>query len=101
MATRGGKRPGAGRPPGAVNKATMDLKLAAQEHGEAALELLVKLMVTRDDNPSVQLGAAKELLDRGFGRASQVIAGDADNPITYQELVRRIVHTNDRHGSGI
>lgn len=66
----GGKRPGAGRKPGSVNKVTAEIRSAAQAYGAEALETLAELM--RDsDNPGVRVAAAKELLDRGYGRSSQ------------------------------
>ena len=34
--------------------------------------------VLTDESPAARVAAAKELLDRGFGKASTVISGDED-----------------------
>ena len=41
---RGGKRAGAGRPKGAVNKATAEAKAAVEESGETPLEYMIRVM---------------------------------------------------------
>ena len=67
---RGGKREGAGRKRGAPNKVTAQVKTLAQEYGEQAISVLAKLMV-ESDSPQAQIAAAKELLDRGYGKVTQ------------------------------
>jgi len=86
---RGGKRDGAGRPAGAVNKSTATLKELAREHTEAALGTLVSILAGGEGVPAAaQVAAARELLDRGYGKASTVLSGDEDGgPI---ELMTRI-----------
>lgn len=88
---RGGKREGAGRPKGVQNKATRPLKDAAREHTQAALDTLVSVMAGGEGIPAAaQVNAAKEILDRGYGKASQVLSGDEDGgpiKITRIELV--------------
>jgi hypothetical protein len=70
METRGGKRPGAGRPPGAPNKISRPLKELAALEGEACIATLKHL---RDHGTSeqVRVTAAGMLLDRGFGKPLQ------------------------------
>ena len=70
METRGGKRPGAGRPPGAPNKISRPLKELAALEGEACIATLIEL---RDNGASeqVRLTAAGMLLDRGYGKPLQ------------------------------
>ena len=41
---RGGKRTGAGRPRGAVNKATAEAKAAVEASGETPLEYMIRVM---------------------------------------------------------
>src|SRR5690349_8236567 len=67
MNTHGGKREGAGRPPGAFNKITRPVKELAAEHGPDSIEKLIHL---RDhaESEQVQFAAARELLDRAYGR---------------------------------
>ena len=70
MAARGGKRPGAGRPAGVPNKITADIKALAQEHAPAAIRELATILTT-SENDQARIAAAKELLDRGYGKATQ------------------------------
>lgn len=50
-----------------------DLSLAAkaQAHAQDAIDTLVEVMKDKDATPSARVGAASEILDRGFGRAPQ------------------------------
>lgn len=66
----GGRREGAGRPPGAVNKTTADIKALAQSFGAAAVERLAHLAM-KAESETAQIAACKELLDRGYGRSVQ------------------------------
>lgn len=48
------------------------------------------------DSDAAKIAAGRELLDRGYGKATQPIAGDDDAPpISIQEVVRRIVDPRD------
>jgi hypothetical protein len=79
---RGGKREGAGRPKGALNKATLDVREAAQAFTEDALTVLASIMKAEEQPAAARVSAAKELLDRGHGKSTQPIAGDpAGEPI--------------------
>jgi len=69
---RGGRRPGAGRPPGAPNKLTRPLKELAAQYTEDSIHTLVTL---RDhaESEQVRLLAANSLLDRAHGRPRQEV----------------------------
>lgn len=76
-----GERRG-GRQKGVPNKATAEIKALAQEHGPAAIKTLVSIMKATKQPPAARVAAAKELLDRGYGKAAQPIeGGDPDKPI--------------------
>lgn len=48
------------------------------------------------DSDAAKIAAGRELLDRGYGKATQPIAGDDDAPpIRHEEVVRRIVDPRD------
>lgn len=79
MASLGGKRPGAGRPKGRPNKVGADVRAMAQQYGAEAVKRLYELMTTAESEQA-QISAAKELLDRGYGKSTQPIAGDPDMP---------------------
>jgi hypothetical protein len=57
-----------------------ELQAAAREHGPQCVAILAQLAGIDGPgaaNEAVRLGAARELLDRGFGRPVQAIAADS------------------------
>lgn len=74
----GGKREGAGRPPGARNKATALIREAAQRHGEVAIKVLVDIAKDTGAPPAARVAAANGLLDRGYGKPTQPIEHDGE-----------------------
>ncbi|HEY2616135.1 MAG TPA: hypothetical protein VGI78_02245 [Acetobacteraceae bacterium] len=88
MSGLGGRREGAGRKPGVPNKASGAIKEAAQVWGVAGLERLALLAGLVPGSPSTEPGATqvaaiRELLDRGYGKATTILGGDPDNPVAY------------------
>lgn len=74
-----GKKTG-GRVAGTPNKATADIKAAARVHGPDAIELLWTLARTSETD-GTRVAAIKEILDRGYGKATQIIGGDENSPL--------------------
>lgn len=74
-----GKKTG-GRVAGTLNKATADIKEAARVHGPEAIGLLW-LLARTSETDGTRVAAIKEILDRGYGKATQIIGGDANAPI--------------------
>lgn len=68
-----------GRAKGTPNKATADIKAIAQKYTATAIEELVKVLTTSESDPA-RVAAAREILDRGYGKPSQAISGDPDGP---------------------
>ncbi len=68
---RGGKRPGAGRPKGSLNKVSSqnktDLRGLARSYTDIALEALADV-AENGDSEGARVSAAVALLDRGYGR---------------------------------
>jgi phage gp46-like protein len=58
-----------GRKRGTPNKATASLREAAQQYTNEALAALVDVM--RNDTGAAKVAAAREILDRGYGKPSQ------------------------------
>jgi len=83
-----------GRPKGSLNKGTADIRKLAQSYGPRAIGILVQLAGLEPpetiDPPSewARIAAIKELLDRAYGKSSQVLASDPDNPLTVQFVIR-------------
>lgn len=79
---RGGRREGAGRPVGSISKTTAEIKALAQQHGPQAIARLAQLSGLISGRPgadseAAQIAAIKELLDRGYGKSTQPLAGDS------------------------
>jgi len=76
------KRKSAGRPKGSLNKTTRHIKYAAARYGDECIECLVRI-IQRSNSDRNKIAAARELLDRGFGKATQAVthASDPDQPL--------------------
>lgn len=75
-----------GRVAGTPNKITAEIKALAREHAPEAIAKLVKIIRTSESDQA-SVAAVRELLDRGYGKPTQFIGGDEDNPIrTIQEI---------------
>jgi hypothetical protein len=83
--SRGGKRDGAGRKPGVPNKASGEIHEIARQFGPAVIQRLAQLSGVAPgglaDSHAVQVAAMRELLDRGWGKATQLIGSDTDRPL--------------------
>lgn len=85
-----GRKPGTpktgGRQPGTPNKVTNEIRDLARGYGPAIIQKLAEFAgITVDAKgkqikstvlPIVQKSAMDTLLDRGFGKATQILAGD-------------------------
>jgi hypothetical protein len=69
-----------GRSKGTPNKATKDIKEICRGHGPAVIDGLLRLSKEADSD-AAKIAASKEILDRAYGKATQMIGGDKDNPI--------------------
>jgi hypothetical protein len=70
-----GSKPGerrGGRQKGVPNKATADIKALAQQYAPEAVAELARLALNAESEPA-RVAAIKELLDRGFGKATQAV----------------------------
>ncbi len=85
--SRGGKRENAGRKAGLVNQLTRDIREMALPHAEQAIDTIVGLMGDAEVDYSVRMSAAKEILDRAYGKAKQSV--DANVNVSFAALVRK------------
>ena len=74
-----------GNPGGRPRENEMVKKLA-REHTEESVCALVHWMKQRKD-ARASVAAAQALLDRGYGKPTQTLANDADNPITIPSTI--------------
>lgn len=65
--------------PGGRPKELDEIKRLAQQHGPAAVAKLAEWLGS--ENPKASVAACQALLDRGYGKPAQVIAGDPENPL--------------------
>ena len=61
---------GQGRPKGALNRSTLEVREAARAYTAEAIKMLASIM-RHGTTEAAQIMAAKELLDRGYGRPAQ------------------------------
>jgi hypothetical protein len=80
-----------GRGSGSLNKITADVKAMAKTYGADAVDTLAEIMRDTVQPPAARVAAAKELLDRGYGKAVQINehAGKDGAPLAYEFVVRR------------
>ncbi len=85
---RGGKREGAGRPKGAVSKATADIREAAQQYSDQALQVLVTV-ATKGESEAARVAAANAILDRAHGKPKQSVetSGPDGSPIQVESAL--------------
>lgn len=68
-----------GRKPGTPNKATASIRDIARQYTDQAVRTLVKVL--SDESAAARVAAARELLDRAYGKATSVIGGEDGGPI--------------------
>lgn len=76
-----GSKPGehrGGRAKGVPNKATASIRDAARKYTTQAIATLVEVMGDDKQPAPARVSAANALLDRGYGKPSQVMTGDED-----------------------
>lgn len=74
---------GKGRPKGSMNKATADIKAAAQVYTQDALETLAQIMKA-GESEAARVAAANSILDRGFGKPRQSMDLDAQADVNIE-----------------
>lgn len=82
----GGRREHAGRKKGVPNKVTAEIRAIAQLHATKAIEELARLM-SKGKSEMARIAAARELLDRGYGKSTQPLSGDPDNPSVFPDKI--------------
>lgn len=82
-----------------MSKAPTEIRSLARSHTEAAINCLVGVMNRPDANDAARVSAANSLLDRGWGKPTQPLSGDEENPLTLIHKIERvIVRPSDTNG---
>lgn len=77
-------------------KASAEIRSLARAHTENAISALASIMNQKKAPPSARVQAAQVLLDRGWGKPTQPLSGDEDNPLSIVHTIRRII-VDPRH----
>ena len=79
-----------GRPLGSPNKAVIGRKSQARLFGKEVLETLMEIATDGNQPGNVEVMAAREVLDRGFGKPTRPIKPDRDaDAYDWDRLPRR------------
>lgn len=78
------------------------IKSLARSHTETAINVLAGIMEQPSAPEAARVAAANSLLDRGWGKATQPIAGDDDADAIKIDIIRRIiVKSGHSDGGGV
>jgi len=73
-----------------TSKAAAEIKALAKKHSKAAIKVLAGIM-NQDDGPATaRVSAAQALLDRGWGKAAQPVAGE-DGGLPVLAKIERVI----------
>ena len=84
-------------------KAAAEIKVLARKHSKAAIKVLAAIMNQADGPATARVSAAQALLDRGWGKAAQLLAGEAGGLPILGRIERVIVDpeaNNEKSSSG-
>jgi len=93
MAAKGQPKTG-GRKPGTPNKATAEVRDIAKQYAPAALKELARLS-TKAESEQARVSAINSLLDRAYGKPTQLIGGDQDAAPILHEIRRTLVRSGN------
>lgn len=80
-----------GRQRGTPNRATSDIKEAAAEYSQEALNVLVKVARNAKSPAAARVAAANCILDRAYGKPKQAVDVDANVRAVVTKIERRLV----------
>lgn len=76
------------------------IKSLARSHTDSAITVLAAIMNQTEAPPAARVSAATSLLDRGWGKPTQPIAGDDDADAIRLDLIRRVIVKPTGHSDG-
>ena len=88
---RGGYREGAGRPKGAVGRATAEHKATlsemARKFTDLALKTLVEVCGDASQTGSARVTAAHSILDRAYGKPAQTVEHEGSLTLRHEDAI--------------
>ena len=72
------------------SKAAAEIKALAKKHSRAAIKVLAAIMNQADGPATARVSAAQALLDRGWGKAAQPVAGE-DGGLPVLAKIERVI----------
>ena len=83
----------------AKSKAAAQIRALARRHTQAAIKVLAAIMNQSDGPATARVSAAQALLDRGWGKAAQPLAGEEGGPIVLARIERVIVDPSQKNNA--
>lgn len=80
---------GLGRKKGVPNKITADVRALAQVYGAGAIAALAEIMEDGKQPAAARVSAAKELLDRAYGKSPQPITDEGGGSLS--DAIARLI----------
>ena len=81
-------------------KAAGEIKALAKKHSKAAIKVLAAIMNQADGPATARVSAAQALLDRGWGKAAQPVAGEEGGVPVLSRIERVIVDAAEKDSGG-
>lgn len=72
-------------------KTPTEIRSLARGHTRKAVAVLAKIMANEDCAPAARVAAASAILDRGWGKPTQPIAGDEDGAPIALSVIKRVI----------
>jgi len=76
-----------------------EIRSLARSHTRTALNVLVRIMRSKDVTAAARVAAANAILDRGWGKAPQAIENGGDGPFELIHRIERIIVDPDNPDS--
>ena len=74
-----------------MRRSLADIRSLARNHTKTAINVLVKIMQSKDATPAARVSAANAILDRGWGKAAQQSESGNDGPNETPKRIERLI----------
>lgn len=72
-------------------KTPLEIKSLARAHTGAAIKVLVGIMNQGEAPHAARVSAASAILDRGWGKPTQPLSGDDENPLKIVQKIEIVI----------